>query len=94
LLLPLLFLLLHLQLTLPLFKGMNISSTNRFVKCSAVSAACVPSTWPAASIVRLIQTRRFGWIGHVAYVGDTRNAYRNLVGKSELKSLLGRIRCR
>jgi hypothetical protein len=34
------------------------------------------------------------WAGHVAQVGETRNAYRILVGKPEGKRPLGRPRCR
>jgi hypothetical protein len=33
-------------------------------------------------------------VGHVAYMGDRRGAYRVLVGKSEGKRPLGRPRCR
>jgi hypothetical protein len=35
-----------------------------------------------------------GWAGHVARVGEKRNAYRLLVGKPEGKRLLGIRRCR
>jgi hypothetical protein len=34
------------------------------------------------------------WVGHVARMGEKRNAYRLLVGKSEGKRPLGRPRCR
>jgi hypothetical protein len=34
------------------------------------------------------------WVGHVALMGETRNAYNNLVGKSEGKRPLGRPRRR
>jgi hypothetical protein len=34
------------------------------------------------------------WEGHVARMGDMRNAYNVLVGKYEGKRLLGRPRCR
>jgi hypothetical protein len=34
------------------------------------------------------------WAGHVAYMGEMRNAYRILVGKSEGKRPLGRHRLR
>jgi len=33
-------------------------------------------------------------VGHVACVGNKRNAYRVVVGKSERKKPLGRPRCR
>jgi hypothetical protein len=34
------------------------------------------------------------WAGHVARIGEKRNAYRSLVGKLEGKRPLGRPRCR
>jgi hypothetical protein len=34
------------------------------------------------------------WAGHVARIGEKRNAYRMLVGKSEGKRPLGRLRGR
>jgi hypothetical protein len=37
------------------------------------------------SIIRIIKSRRMGWAGHVARIGDKRNAYRILVGKPEGK---------
>jgi hypothetical protein len=38
----------------------------------------------------MIKKRRMGWTGHVAGMGDTRNAYRILVGKPEGKIPLGK----
>jgi hypothetical protein len=49
---------------------------------------CLPS------IIRIIKSRRMRWAGHVARIGEKRNAYRLLVGKPEGKRLLGRPRCR
>jgi hypothetical protein len=37
---------------------------------------------------------RMRWAGHVARMGEKRNAYRILVGKPEGKRPLGRPRCR
>jgi hypothetical protein len=34
------------------------------------------------SIIRMIKPRRMRWAGHVAQIGEQRNAYRTLVGKS------------
>jgi hypothetical protein len=45
-------------------------------------------------IIRKIKSRRMRWAGHVACMGNKRNAYRILVGKPEGKSTLGRIRHR
>jgi hypothetical protein len=46
------------------------------------------------NIVRVIKWRRMGWAEHVACMGERRNVYRVLVGKPEVKSLLGRPRRR
>jgi hypothetical protein len=40
----------------------------------------------------MIKSRRMRWAGHVARMGEKRNAYRILVGKPEGKSPLGRPR--
>jgi hypothetical protein len=42
----------------------------------------------------MIKSRRMRWAGHVARVGETRNACRILVGKPEAKRPLGRPRRR
>jgi hypothetical protein len=46
------------------------------------------------SIIRIIKSRRMRWMGHVARMGEKRNAYRLLVGKPEGKRPLGRPRRR
>jgi hypothetical protein len=46
------------------------------------------------SIIRMSKSRRMRRLGHVAQMGEKRNAYRLLVGKSERKRLLGRRRYR
>jgi hypothetical protein len=38
----------------------------------------------------MIESRRMKWAGHVARIGEKRNAYRILVGKPEGKRPLGR----
>jgi hypothetical protein len=40
----------------------------------------------------MIKSRRMRWSGHVARMGEKRNAYRISVGKSEIKRPLGRPR--
>jgi hypothetical protein len=50
--------------------------------------------YSSPSIIRMIKSRRMRWAGHVARIGDKRNAYRILLGKSEGKRLLGRTRRR
>jgi hypothetical protein len=42
----------------------------------------------------MIKSRRIRWAGHVARMGETRNAYRILIGKSEGKRPLERPRRR
>jgi hypothetical protein len=49
--------------------------------------------YSSPSIIRIIKTRT-RWVGHVARMGEKRNAYRILVGKVEGKRLLGRPRYR
>jgi hypothetical protein len=44
------------------------------------------------NIVRVIKSRRMRWAGHVARMGESRRAYRVLVGKAEGKRPLGRLR--
>jgi hypothetical protein len=45
-------------------------------------------------IIRMIKSRRMRWAGHVARMGEKRNAYRILVGKPEGKRPLRRPRRR
>jgi hypothetical protein len=42
----------------------------------------------------MIKSRRMRWAGHVAGMGEKRNAYMILVGKAEVKRPLGRPRRR
>jgi hypothetical protein len=46
------------------------------------------------SIIRMIKSKMMRWAGHVARMGEKRNAYRILVGKPEGKRPLGRPRRR
>jgi hypothetical protein len=48
----------------------------------------------SSSIIRIIKSRRMRWAGHVAQMGEKRNAYRLLVGKPEGKRPLGSPRRR
>jgi hypothetical protein len=50
--------------------------------------------YSSPSIIRIINSRRMRWLGHVARMGEKRNAYRVQVGKPEGKRPLGRPRCR
>jgi hypothetical protein len=46
--------------------------------------------YSSPSIIRIIKSRKMRWEGHVARMGEKRNAYRLLVGKPEGKRQLGR----
>jgi hypothetical protein len=50
--------------------------------------------YSSPNIIRMIKSRRMRWAGHVPRMGETRNAYRILVGKPEGKRPLGRPRRR
>jgi hypothetical protein len=39
--------------------------------------------YSSPSIIKIIKSRRMRWAGHVALMGEKRNAYRLLVGKPE-----------
>ncbi|KAJ4450621.1 hypothetical protein ANN_02049 [Periplaneta americana] len=45
--------------------------------------------YPSPDIIRNIKSRRLRWVGHVARMGESRNAYRVLVGRPEGKRPLG-----
>jgi hypothetical protein len=42
--------------------------------------------YSSPSVMRIIKPRRMRWPGHVAQMGEKRNAYRLLVGKPEGRS--------
>jgi hypothetical protein len=46
--------------------------------------------YSSPSIIRIMKARRMRWAGHVARMGEKRNAYRLLVGKLEAKRPIGR----
>jgi hypothetical protein len=50
--------------------------------------------YSSPSIIRIMKSRRMRWEGHVARMGEKRNAYRLLVGKPEGRGPLGRPRRR
>jgi len=50
--------------------------------------------YSSLNIVRVIKSRRMRWAGHVARMGEEMGVYRVLVGKPEVKRLLGRPRRR
>ena len=50
--------------------------------------------YSSPNIIRNLKSRRLIWTGKVAYIEQSRNAYRVSVGKPEGKRPLGRPRCR
>jgi hypothetical protein len=52
------------------------------------------NVYSSSKIIRMIKSRRVRCAGHVAHMGDKKNAYRVLVGKPEGKRPLGRPRRR
>jgi hypothetical protein len=50
--------------------------------------------YSSPSIIRIIKSSRMRWAGHMARMGEKRNAYRLLAGKPEGKRPLGRPRRR
>ncbi|KAJ4445820.1 hypothetical protein ANN_12505 [Periplaneta americana] len=50
--------------------------------------------YSSLDIIRNIKSRRLRWSGHVAHMGESRNAYRVLAGRPEKKRPLGRPRRR
>jgi hypothetical protein len=48
--------------------------------------------YSSPSIIRMIKSRMIRWAGHIVRIGEKKNAYRILVGKSERKKPLGRPR--
>jgi hypothetical protein len=49
---------------------------------------------PSPTTVRVIKSRKMRWAGNIARMGEGRDVYGALVGKSEGKRLLGRHRRR
>jgi hypothetical protein len=47
--------------------------------------------YSSPSIIRMINSRKMRWVGHVARRGEKRTAYRILVGKPEGSRPLGRL---
>ena len=50
--------------------------------------------YSSPNIIRNLKARRLRWVGHVARMEKSRNAYRVLAGKPEGKRPLGRTRRR
>jgi hypothetical protein len=50
--------------------------------------------YSSPSIITMIKSMRMKWAGHVARMGEKKNAYRILVGNPKGNRPLGRLRCR
>jgi len=50
--------------------------------------------YASPNIIRVIESRRMRWAGHVVGMGEMRNVYKNVVGNPEGKRPLGRPRRR
>jgi hypothetical protein len=50
--------------------------------------------YSSPNIIRVIKSKRMGWVGHVAHMGEGRGVYRILVGRPEGRRRLGRPRRR
>jgi hypothetical protein len=65
---------------------------SEYVMLVLVRNEVLHNLYSSPSIIRMIKSRRVRWAGHVARMGEERNAYRILLGKPEGKSPLGRTR--
>jgi hypothetical protein len=50
--------------------------------------------YASTNVIRVIKSRKMRWAGHVAPMGEMRNAYKILIVKPEGKRPLGRSVCR
>jgi hypothetical protein len=48
--------------------------------------------YSSRNIIRIIKSRRMRWVGHVARIGEKRNAYRLLVKKNREKDTTRKIK--
>jgi hypothetical protein len=62
------------------------------LKCSYI-ALTLKIIIKTVNVLRTIKSSRMRWAGHVARIGEMRNACRILVGKPEGKRPLERSRC-
>jgi hypothetical protein len=52
----------------------------------------VHNLYSSPNTIRMINSRRMRWAGHVARMGETRNAYRILVGKARRNETTGKTK--
>jgi hypothetical protein len=56
--------------------------------CRKLHSGELHNLYSSPDLTRQIKSRRMGWAGHVARMGEGRNVYRVLVGKPERKNHL------
>jgi hypothetical protein len=61
-------------------------------ECRKLHNGELHNIYSSPDIIRQAKSRRMGWAGHVARMGEGRNLYRVLVGNPEGKRPLGRPR--
>jgi hypothetical protein len=54
----------------------------------------VCNLYTSPHIIRVMNSTRMRWVGHIAHMGELRNAYKILVGKPEGKTPVGSYRNR
>jgi hypothetical protein len=50
------------------------------------------SLYSSPSIIRMIKSRRVRWAGHIARMGEKRNAYKDISGKARRKETTGKTK--
>jgi hypothetical protein len=63
-------------------------------ECWKLHSEELHNLYSSPDIIRKVKSKPMRWAGHVARMGEERNVYRVLVGKTEGKSPLGRPRRR
>ena len=69
---------------------LNVITWKEFLVSIARTLNVLNDLYPSPHIVWVIKSRRMGWAGHVARMGEERGVYRVLVGEPEGKRSLGR----
>jgi hypothetical protein len=53
-----------------------VLTLNEWRMCNCIMRSFITCTLSSSSIIRTIKSRRMGWEGHVARMGEKRNGYR------------------
>jgi hypothetical protein len=65
----------------------RIFGPKRLIRCCRILHNEIHNLYSSPSIIRMIKSRRMRWAGHVARMGENKDA---LMGKTEGKGTLGR----